>query len=476
MTVRCRRRVNSTTVVSCPEGFHTDARSSRPITMRMSRFDTPRTRVDGMVALALVMLFFHSGLALSASQRQEVPVLSAQEDAALRTPSLHRTAERLQRRLARNYSLAVSLPRVEDAMLFQRAMFRRSVTVTFVSTDGQALPAWTASLHRYPSWMQARLEEEFRFEIDQDAVADTLRLFPPEGIVAPVDAVLTSVVDDRGVMRAVVEGIAKPGYRLDEADAADVLARAFIADIRSVTLGAHFTPGEIVNQSGVDIGSLTLLASGRSDFYGSGLGRRANVRRGLEQYLHNTVVYPGESFSFNHTTRDMEDSGWEMALGIFNGEELRPIPGGGICQVATTLYRSILQAGLPVVSRAPHSLFVTYYAKHGVGIDATVYPGEQDLVFRNDTPNLILIQAYADGTDAYVRLYGTPDGRTATLSGPYFASNAPLDLQVNGRSLRRNEIAWYQDLRYPDGRTERKTILSRYKELPRSLAGAYAMR
>ena len=49
-----------------------------------------------------------------------------------------------------------------------------------------------------------------------------------------------------------------------------------------------------------------------------------------------------QTFSFNQVVGDISvASGWQMGLGIFNGgQDLLPVPGGGICQVATTLYRA----------------------------------------------------------------------------------------------------------------------------------------
>jgi vancomycin resistance protein YoaR len=141
-------------------------------------------------------------------------------------------------------------------------------------------------------------------------------------------------------------------------------------------------------------------------------------------------------------------------------------PGGGICQASTTTYRAILNAGLPVIQRRSHSLYVTYYKEYGVGIDATIFPGSQDLTFINDTGNYLLIQAYTDGNEAYVNIYGTPDGRKVAMDGPFFSTNAPSDLIINNRSIRGNEIAWKHYVLYSNGELKTDTIVSAYKSLP----------
>ena len=148
-------------------------------------------------------------------------------------------------------------------------------------------------------------------------------------------------------------------------------------------------------------------------------------------------------------------------------------PGGGICQASTTVYRAALLAGFPVIERKAHSLYVTYYKKYGVGIDATIYPGSQDLSFRNDSKYPIIVQAYHEGTNAYVNIYGTPDGRVATLNGPYFAATAPKEVVKQAGGIGSNEIVWLHSVQYPDGRTTTDTVESRYKQLPRSLVTEY---
>ena len=137
------------------------------------------------------------------------------------------------------------------------------------------------------------------------------------------------------------------------------------------------------------------------------------------------------------------------------------------------MYRAMVNAGLPVEKRKEHSLFVVYYEKYGIGLDATIYPGQQDLTFKNDTGNYLLIQSYYDGFEATVNLYGTPDGRTVALEGPYFSANAPEHIKVKDRALKANEVAWTQKITSADGSVQENTIVSRYKVLPKSVVAKH---
>ncbi len=114
--------------------------------------------------------------------------------------------------------------------------------------------------------------------------------------------------------------------------------------------------------------------------------------------------------------------------------------GGGVCQVSTTLFRSILNAGLPIIERQAHAYRVGYYEQDSSpGIDATVYAPSPDLKFKNDTPAYILIEARADPKNYSLvfELYGTSDGRVATISKPIVTnvSAPPEDLYQDDPTL-----------------------------------------
>ncbi len=387
-----------------------------------------------------------------------------------------RAAHRLQRRVEQRFGFTLSIGVMEGAIAEQRSLLTRSVRVEFTgdtSGGGSAIAPWIVTAERFlrvevtPAGMRTSIDASRIFEEFADTVAVGIRL--------PEDATLLSTSRNAdGIWRAETAGIAKAGYRYDD----DVVQRVVKAlETGSATLAVQLltAPGSIRNESLEELGELALLASGRSDFAGSGEGRKSNVRKGLTKYIHNAMVEPEQEFSINAILKNVPISEWEMALGIFGGGILRPVAGGGLCQVSTTLYRGILRAGFPVTQRSNHSLYVTYYAKYGVGIDSTIFPASApDLRFINDTGKPLLIQAYVEGTEATVNIYGTPDGRTVRMTGPYFAENAPREFRVHGKPLSSREIAWVRDTEYADGRAAQDVILSRYKSIPRSVVNEYA--
>jgi vancomycin resistance protein YoaR len=55
-------------------------------------------------------------------------------------------------------------------------------------------------------------------------------------------------------------------------------------------------------------------------------------------------------------------------------------PGGGLCQVSSTLYNALLMAGCTIVERHRHFQPVTYVP---LGLDATIKYGKKDLKIKN---------------------------------------------------------------------------------------------
>ena len=77
--------------------------------------------------------------------------------------------------------------------------------------------------------------------------------------------------------------------------------------------------------------------------------------------------------------------------------------GGGVSQVATTLYNAAYFAGMTDVTHKPHSFYISRYPP---GREATVFEGAIDLKFRNDNPTGVLIQTAWTPTSLTVRLCG----------------------------------------------------------------------
>lgn len=224
----------------------------------------------------------------------------------------------------------------------------------------------------------------------------------------------------------------KSGLTVDEQKIIDLLknlvlkptaTNTAILEIPTKILDPKITTTE-VNRLGIK----DLLGAGESYFYDSIPGRVANIRVGTEK-VSGSLIAPGETFSFSNAIGTVSAVfGFSKAYAIKNGKTVLD-DGGGVCQVSTTLYRAVLNAGLPVVQREPHSYRVGFYEEGGFmpGLDATVYPPNPDFQFKNDTPAWILLQATFDDQKSKLsfEIFGADDGRKTVIIGPKILSQIP---------------------------------------------------
>lgn len=176
-----------------------------------------------------------------------------------------------------------------------------------------------------------------------------------------------------------------------------------------------------------NLGIKELIGTGSSTYFHSIPGRVFNINLAASK-INGTLVGPGETFSFNQTLGDVSKfSGYQQAYIISNGRTVLG-DGGGVCQVSTTLFRAVLNAGLPVDERVAHAYRVGYYEQNSPpGLDATVYSPSPDFKFTNDTGNYILIEAKNDPQNYSLtfNIYGTSDGRISNVSTPVVTKYLP---------------------------------------------------
>lgn len=123
--------------------------------------------------------------------------------------------------------------------------------------------------------------------------------------------------------------------------------------------------------------------------------------------LDNSLIYPGQSFSFNTWVGPrVTEAGYKEAPVIFMGK-LVPGVGGGVCQVSSTLYNAVLLSNLKIIQRFNHSLPSNYVP---MGRDATVVYGGIDFIFENTNQNPILIVTKVESPFVTIAVLGAKTG------------------------------------------------------------------
>ncbi len=228
----------------------------------------------------------------------------------------------------------------------------------------------------------------------------------------------------------------KPGTALEEKTTIDALLK--ILNDRRTDSEAGKTLTLSVNESAqpelpnnfLDLGIKELIGKATTTMTGSPTNRRLNIKNGVK-FLTGILIEPGMEFSTIKTLGAIDNTTGYLPELVIKGDRTTPEFGGGLCQVATTLFRAILNAGLPITARSPHSYRVSYYEKDGdgktigPGLDATIYDPAPDLRFINDTAGNILVMGSVVGDRITFEFYGTSDGRTSAIDGPHTLTTSP---------------------------------------------------
>jgi vancomycin resistance protein YoaR len=166
--------------------------------------------------------------------------------------------------------------------------------------------------------------------------------------------------------------------------------------------------------------------------YPAGEPRVTNIQRAAA-LLDGTIVPAGGTFSMNEALGERTEArGFVAAPTIFDGRLVDSV-GGGISQVATTLYNAAFFAGLDLVAHTPHSFYIDRYP---MGREATISWGGPELIFRNDWHAAVLMKVAASDTAITVTFYSSLlDRRVETATSEPFDYTQPTVREVTNAAL-----------------------------------------
>ena len=195
---------------------------------------------------------------------------------------------------------------------------------------------------------------------------------------------------------------AKDGVAVDvSATAKNLLSAAVSPNARTATLVAGAAEAERTTAEaqamGIDrrLSAYTTLYSGTSD-------RITNLQLAVK-LLNGALVPPGGTFSFNERVGERTVERGFRAAPVIIRDEYGEEVGGGVSQVATTVFNAAWEAGLKITERNPHSLYISRYQ---LGRDATVNYPDLNLKFVNDTEKWVLLGGASGSTGITVSIYG----------------------------------------------------------------------
>lgn len=242
------------------------------------------------------------------------------------------------------------------------------------------------------------------------------------------------------------------GRTLDVDSTIKAINQKLLAGDHKIALDlAYVEPAVGDDATAAQLGISELVSSHTSYFYGSSSERIHNITTAAGSF-HGILIPPGATFSMGEALGDVTlDNGYAEALIIFGNRTIQGV-GGGVCQVSTTLFRTVFFGGFPVEERYPHAYRVGYYelkADGGyntslAGLDATVYTPLVDFKFTNDTDNWLLMETYVNQAARTLtwKFYSTSDGRSVEwhTSGLKNKVDPPDPLYEENPDLAKGEI------------------------------------
>ena len=230
--------------------------------------------------------------------------------------------------------------------------------------------------------------------------------------------------DDNSRQLVLVEA-AQDGRILDVTASQNMIIQKLLQGEHNIPLVLTLAqPAVGSDATAASLGITGLVQSYTSYFRGSSSARMKNIQVAAKQF-YGLLVPPNTTFSMADALGDVSlDNGYAEALIIYAGRTITGV-GGGVCQVSTTLFRTALFGGYPIVERHEHAYRVFYYEQTATGYDsslagedATVYVPLVDLKFTNDRPYWLLMETYfhPDTQSLEWKFYSGDDGRTTQVT------------------------------------------------------------
>ena len=166
-------------------------------------------------------------------------------------------------------------------------------------------------------------------------------------------------------------------------------------------------PSSVSFEDAIDFGLISEVSSFTTQYSSGAEARTVNIHTAADLLTNSIIKANGGSWSFNDTAGEAtEDKGYQNAGAIVGGEYSDAI-GGGICQVATTVFNAIYDAGYPITERHNHTLRISSYPE---GRDAAIAYPYMDLVWQNDsTSDVLLVMSYTNSS-VTASLWGVDPG------------------------------------------------------------------
>ncbi|MEZ0339885.1 VanW family protein [Mycobacterium sp. pV006] len=332
-------------------------------------------------------------------------------------------------------------------------------------------------------------DDTARARIDEDIIAAALSFDVEDGdLVASVDenviaeAARPQLAESETPRRdATIDFAASPpakvpsqdGRRIDYDETLTDLLDVLTSSDREISAIYVDDPATFTTADIDALGPVEVIGEFQTSGFSSDSGR--NIRRAA-QAIDGIVVAPGEVFSLNGATNPRNAANGYVEAGIIlNGRPDSGV-GGGVSQVATTLFNAAYFAGVELVEHQEHSYYISRYP---AGREATVFGDQIDVKFRNDGPTPVQVQTTWTSSTISVRLVGIKRYEVTSAQSPRSKPTSPRTITIPaGESCSASggapgftitDTRTLRDITTGETRTESHTV--RYDPIPKVVCG-----
>lgn len=309
------------------------------------------------------------------------------------------------------------------------------------------------------------VDVELEFKIDEGAVENFVTTQCQPFMREAVDA---SIVRENG---AFVVTPSQDGISVDLSTTTDQLNEAIKSGLREpILVEATVTETKPAKTTEMLASIQDVLGTFSTDFSSSGAARSKNLQVGAGK-INGAVLMPGETLSGYEYMHPFTTANGYASAGAYENGQVVDSVGGGVCQIATTLYNAALLAEMEITQRQNHSMLVSYVKPSN---DAAIAGTYKDIKITNPYDTPLYIEGGTSGKTLTFTIYGketrpanrtikyvsetlgvTDPGEPITNVDPSLAPGARVRVQAAHRGVRSRLWKYV----YIDGVETESTIL-----------------
>lgn len=229
----------------------------------------------------------------------------------------------------------------------------------------------------------------------------------------------------------------KNGIKVKEDDSIKKLV-AFVADDwdlkdASLTIDAETDKPKYTSEDFKDM--TDVLGKCTTEYDWGYTGRRKNIENGADK-IDGSIVKPGKVFSVYKAVAPFTPKNGYYLAGTYQGDEVVDDYGGGICQVATTLYNAAIKSELKIKERHNHGMTIHYVP---LSFDAAISGQDEDLKFENNLDHPIYIKGHTtdSGTISFyiIGKETRPKNRKIEFTSKTLSVSPPGSKEIKDKTL-----------------------------------------